>query len=896
MKKALLMFFAVLTVIMMTLAFASCNVNVIRPSGDASGSSDSVLDSGLESNKKESESYSEFEGLSESDIFSDIDNSSDDNSSSVEEPLHDSYVKDGEIFYFEGGKRVDIDKAFATVSGKKYYAVNNMIFFNINIIDGRVHDFGDDGALTDRSFDNEFVTVEGKTYYAVNNEIVINVTIIVGMNVYNFGEDGALTDKVFDKEIVEVNNKKYYVENNVIIINITVIVNGNVYRFGSDGALTDKVYDREFVSVGDKKYYVENNVVIINVTIILDGKVYEIGNDGTATNRVYNGETVEVDGKEYYIENNIVVINITVIINNKVYYFGNDGAKTDKVFDDGLIELRTKVGEGKYKDKIYYIVNNTVIINIDVIINGQLYRFGSDGAKTDEIVSEKFFDVGEDRYYIVDNKVTVGYMVYDKHIYSFDDDGKMRRNTEYEGYWFNDLGILENNSETLQYIIVKSVKYLIFDDGIYLTGEFAGKVVACSERYVDGEETAVEGAVCTAEIFGVEITVTSDASGLFTLSDLPVMTDEIKLVIEKAGYQPIEYYLSNGEDEKTFVFDIDVSNTLKGRIFIADADMDFTNNVILKNAEVVLTKISGTNAFTKTAYSDISGNYEFNALPGGKYKLTVSAEGYISISQIIIININQTTVQNIALEMIVIPEEGHMGSAAGTIKNSTTGSGVSGLALRVYKGVNTTEGEIIATLTTNSAGEYRLSNVAPGNYTLGITDERELANEDMRFGEGKITIKVLADMTISNQDAVVSNNMNIAADSMRIVLRWGANPGDLDSHLTYGGNHIYYGCKNGTGANLDVDDTSSYGPETVTITSFMENTVYTYYIHDYTNRNYLQNTVLANSGATIEVYIGGNTPIYTFNVPSGTGVYWKVFSYDTATGNFIIHDQITNSL
>lgn len=861
MKTGLLKILMLFLLIISLFAFASCT-------------------GGSVSNSTESESYSGAET----------------DSSSAEEPLQSSYVKDGEIFFFESGKRVDIDKTFATISGKKYYAVNNMIFFNINIIDGRVYDFGDDGVLTDRTFDNEFVDVEGKTYYAVNNEIVINVTIIVDMKVYNFGEDGALTGKVFDKEIVEIDDKKYYVENNAIIINITVILDGNVYCFGEDGALTDKVYDREFVCVGDKSYYVENNVVIVNVTVILDGNVYEIGNDGTATDRIYDGETVEVDGKEYYVENNIVVINITVVINNKVFYFGEDGARTDKTFDDGLIEIKTKVGEGIYKNKIYYIVNNTVIINFDVIINGELYRFGDDGAKTDEIVSERFFDIGEDRYYIVDNKVTVGYVVYDGHIYSFADDGKMRKNAEYEGYCFNDLGILENNSGSLQYIVVNDVKYLVFEDNIYLTREFKGKIYACSDRYVNGEETSVEGATCVAEIFGIGITVTSDAGGLFTLSDMPVMTDGIKLVIKKAGYRTIEYYLSNDENEKTFVFDIDVSNTLKGRIFIADADMNFTNNVVLKKAKVELTKISGTNALVKTIYSDDGGNYEFGELPGAKYKLTVSAAGYISISQIIVINANQTIVQNIALEMIVIPEEGHTGSAAGTIKNSTTGKGVSGLTLRIYKGVNTTEGEVVATLKTNSDGGYLLSNVTPGNYTLRITDERELANEDMRFGEGKITIKVLADMTISNQDAVVSDNMNISANSMRIVLRWGSTPSDLDSHLAYGGNHVSYKNKNGTGANLDVDDRSSYGPETITITSFMERTVYTYYIHDYSNKNNSRNTALANSGATVEVYIGGNTPVYTFNVPSGTGIYWKVFSYDTSTGKFIIYDQITNSL
>ncbi len=53
MKKALLIFFAVLTVIMMTFVLASCNVNVIRPSSDASESSDSGSGSGSEIIKDE---------------------------------------------------------------------------------------------------------------------------------------------------------------------------------------------------------------------------------------------------------------------------------------------------------------------------------------------------------------------------------------------------------------------------------------------------------------------------------------------------------------------------------------------------------------------------------------------------------------------------------------------------------------------------------------------------------------------------------------------------------------------------------------------------------------------------------------------------------------------------
>lgn len=53
---------------------------------------------------------------------------------------------------------------------------------------------------------------------------------------------------------------------------------------------------------------------------------------------------------------------------------------------------------------------------------------------------------------------------------------------------------------------------------------------------------------------------------------------------------------------------------------------------------------------------------------------------------------------------------------------------------------------------------------------------------------------------------------------MIIVLTWGENPRDLDSHITYTDDsssyHIYYNNKidSTTGTNLDIDDVTSYGP------------------------------------------------------------------------------------
>ena len=79
--------------------------------------------------------------------------------------------------------------------------------------------------------------------------------------------------------------------------------------------------------------------------------------------------------------------------------------------------------------------------------------------------------------------------------------------------------------------------------------------------------------------------------------------------------------------------------------------------------------------------------------------------------------------------------------------------------------------------------------------------------------------------------------------------------------------------------NLDRDDITSYGPETVTVIKRLQDGVYTYSIHNYTGR-YLDEENqfdLSNSGAMVQVYRGEEL-IETFHVPlNQPGNSWRVF-------------------
>ncbi|MBB3226454.1 hypothetical protein FHW69_001044 [Luteibacter sp. Sphag1AF] len=122
-------------------------------------------------------------------------------------------------------------------------------------------------------------------------------------------------------------------------------------------------------------------------------------------------------------------------------------------------------------------------------------------------------------------------------------------------------------------------------------------------------------------------------------------------------------------------------------------------------------------------------------------------------------------------------------------------------------------------------------------------------------------------------------------DGMRIVLTWGANPRDLDSHIVYPGNNIYYASKRGTDANLDVDDTDSFGPETITLERKHEGETYVYAVHDYTHRGSPSSTDLSASEAKVFVYVGQSL-VRTYYVPTGkVGNLWTVFRI-TGEGEF----------
>ncbi len=329
------------------------------------------------------------------------------------------------------------------------------------------------------------------------------------------------------------------------------------------------------------------------------------------------------------------------------------------------------------------------------------------------------------------------------------------------------------------------------------------------------------------------------------------------------------------------------TNTVIGTIVVADMNNELHDNSFLGDVEVSLERERALKSKT-----DKSGEFYFNEILPGKYTLKAKKEGYLPVRMQVDVTGRRNDHYCEVIEMIPEEYKGE-GRASGQIVDAVTGKGVKGLTLQIRKGMNFEEGTIIKTLITDENGFYETGELDAGHYCISIIDNDESREEKYVFS--KFNIKVLGGTLIGNQNASVSTKLS--KGELRIVLEWGARPYDLDSHLFGPGCHVYYKQRkyssNGKlAAELDRDDTTSYGPETTTIYGTVEGE-YLFTVH-----NYSGTPDMTVSDATVKVYFGNQQkPYKTYYIPKEkTGYrYWKVFKYNTKTRQITLINEMSNT-
>ena len=310
---------------------------------------------------------------------------------------------------------------------------------------------------------------------------------------------------------------------------------------------------------------------------------------------------------------------------------------------------------------------------------------------------------------------------------------------------------------------------------------------------------------------------------------------------------------------------------------------DGLSNQTISGASVNLTVNSNPLPGTSVSLTE-NGYYETDVIAvGSGYKLSIDADGYISEQVFDLTALNQQISEVESVKLLPSSLAGKTGIVSGTARNALDNSVIPNLNVHVRRYINKRTGDILNTIQTDQNGNFSLANLESGNYTLEFHGDGFITNY--------VTALSIGDET-TTKDVVISPQLG--SSQFRIVLSWGESPRDLDSHLTgpyedEGRFHIYYSYRGNENSEqspyawLDRDDTSSFGPETITIFKLVSGEPYRYSVHDYSNDGYSSSDALANSGAKVDVY-GDNGLITSFAVPNQEGTLWTVFEMD-ASGN-----------
>lgn len=269
-------------------------------------------------------------------------------------------------------------------------------------------------------------------------------------------------------------------------------------------------------------------------------------------------------------------------------------------------------------------------------------------------------------------------------------------------------------------------------------------------------------------------------------------------------------------------------------------------------------------------------------LDSDTYVLHVNATGYVEYTASQEITRNTTSVRD-----VVLVKAGN-GLVSGTVVSATSGQALSGVQVNVRSGYSNKDGMVIANTSTDDSGTYSLE-LEAGYYTFEMSLENYTSSYTDVLVQG-------------GETAAINGSLSpvLSGDSYRVVLTWGSSPSDLDSHLagTAGDGtsfHVYYSNKSAYDtsgaeiANLDLDDTTSYGPETITFKADTDGS-YNYYVYRYSSSG-----SLPASGANVKVYNGDNL-IGDYNIDptaSEDNRYWNVF--EIQNGIFRTVNTVTSS-
>jgi hypothetical protein len=209
----------------------------------------------------------------------------------------------------------------------------------------------------------------------------------------------------------------------------------------------------------------------------------------------------------------------------------------------------------------------------------------------------------------------------------------------------------------------------------------------------------------------------------------------------------------------------------------------------------------------------------------------------------------------------------------GLVKDARTGGGLSGVTVDI-QGRQASTGSGYFTINSCQGGsvqfKYRKSGYIDVDKTVSL-------NGDISQG-GEADI---------NMSPVMPN------DQWRATIKWGPTPRDLDTHVQWASNSLYYGRMHINSGNIEVrlehDDTNGYGPETVHFSNIGNarggayNCDVKYKMYDYSRTQQMP-----DKQGDVTLY-HGDTVVHTWKIANCRGsvtsdkLWWHVFTIDACT-------------
>lgn len=301
--------------------------------------------------------------------------------------------------------------------------------------------------------------------------------------------------------------------------------------------------------------------------------------------------------------------------------------------------------------------------------------------------------------------------------------------------------------------------------------------------------------------------------------------------------------------------------------------------------------LSGSNQTTTT---DEDGVFVLTDVDPGTYTLTFDGSGYATTTTTV--NVGE---QDVALDPVtlrgnavitgqVVDAQTGNGTSGATVIFVRTGDAVSNAAnARANADVGDDEIADLVVETTDN-GTYSISDAPTGTFNLVIRRDG--------YAEDRVENVVVEEGDNIIDPRPISEELE--EGELRIVLSWGESPRDLDSHLTgplADGSRFHVAFFNrtpeGSNANLDRDDTTSFGPETITVTALRDG-MYRYSVHNYTNQSENGAVGIHESPAEVRFYNeDGLVDVYSPpEAEEGDGNTWRVFEFTVDSGTVTLDD------